>query len=62
MSKPSDLPTRLEAVKNDVAQDPTLDWCEEVLKVYEFFQDAGVNVDHTIQLTAITIDNLWEEE
>lgn len=59
--KPSDLPTRLEAVKDNVRRDPVLDSCEEVLKAYEYFQDADVDHEHLVGLTAIAIDNLWEE-
>ena len=61
MKKPSDLTTRLEAVKATVRRDPVLDSCEEVLKAYEFFQDADVDHEHLVGLTAIAIDNLWEE-
>ena len=59
--KPSDLPTRLEAVKATVHRDPVLDSCEEVLKAYEYFRDADVDPVHLVGLTAIAIDHLWEE-
>lgn len=59
--KPSDLPTRLEAVKATVHRDPVLDSCEEVRKAYEYFQDAGFREGAALHLTAIAIDNLWED-
>ena len=59
--KPSDLTTRLAAVKDNVRRDPVLTSCQEVLRAYEFFRDADVEDEHLLALTSIAIDNLWEE-
>lgn len=59
--KPTDMITTLASVKDAIARDPVLESCEEVLKAFEFFQDAGINDDQAVHLTAIAINNLWEE-
>lgn len=59
--KQSNLVTHLQTVKKEVERDAVLTSCDEVLKAYEYFQDADVDHEHLVGLTAIAIDNLWEE-
>lgn len=60
-TKPSDLPTKLQVISDNVRRDPVLTSCEEVLRAYQFFIDQGIREHAALHLTTIAIDNLWED-
>lgn len=60
--KPTDLPTKLQAVTDNVHRDPVLTSCEETLRAYTFFIDQGIREHPALHLTTIAIDNIWEDQ